>query len=258
MPDDRNAIVLYDAVNSPAGRRVRMTLIEKGAAFEIHWLNLALLDQKRPDYLQLNPSGLVPTLVHAGNVLFESNVINEYLDAILPVPSLVPRDPLERATMQMWMAFELELAKPFRDAIYETHARERLRSLGVTAESLPALIGARTPNPVYLRMTQQLLATPRNDALLEDRIAILCERLAWLEARLADGRPWLLGASFTLADIAVAPRLALFPLIGVDDLPLRFPGIGAYLERIAARPSWAASDLRPVAGRDVLQVMPAL
>jgi glutathione S-transferase len=243
-------IVLYDALNSPACRRVRMTLLEKGLDFEIRWTNLGLLDQKRPAYLALNPSGLVPTLVHDGRILFESNAINEYLDAIFPDPALVPQSPLQQAQMRMWMAYELEWAKPFRDAIYETYARERLRNSGVTPESLPDLVRARTTNSAYLNMALQLLTTPRNEALLADRVEILFERMSWMENQLRDQRQWLLGDRFSLADIALAPRIAMFPLIGVDDLYQRFPLIGAFMARIAARPSWRDSDLRPEAGEE--------
>ena len=256
MPTQKDHIVLHDAVNSPAGRRVRMTLFEKGLAFEIRWMNLALLDQKRGPYLAMNPSGLVPTLVHDGRILFESNVINEYLDATFPVPRLVPGDPVKQAEMRMWMAFELEWAKPFRTAIYETYAKDRLRSSGVTPESLPGLIGERTNNQAYLHMARHLLVAPRDDGLLEDCIAILFERMAWMESQLRDGRRWLLGSRFSLADIAVAPRLAMFPLIGVDDLYRRFPLIGSYMGRLATRRSWRESDLQPASGRDVLTIGP--
>ena len=67
-----------------------MVLLEKGQAAEIRWLNLSLMDQKQDWYLSLNPNGVVPTLLHGEQVLFESNVINEYLDAVLPQPALVP------------------------------------------------------------------------------------------------------------------------------------------------------------------------
>jgi hypothetical protein len=86
-------IVLYDGGGTPSPRRVKMCLIEKGLSFKIKWLNLALMDQKAPSYLKLNPMGLVPTLVHDGKTIFESNVINEYIEAQSPNPPLVPRRP---------------------------------------------------------------------------------------------------------------------------------------------------------------------
>ena len=95
-----------------------MCLLEKGIPFEIHWMNLALMDQKAPWYLEMNPNGLVPTLKHGDAVIYESNVINEYLDSITGEPKLMPADPYEQAQVRMWMAFELDWAKAFRDAIY--------------------------------------------------------------------------------------------------------------------------------------------
>jgi glutathione S-transferase len=74
-------LVLYTVAGVPSPRRVKMCLFEKGLLFKIKWLNLALMDQKQPSYLKLNPTGLVPTLVHDGKAIFESNVINEYIDA---------------------------------------------------------------------------------------------------------------------------------------------------------------------------------
>ncbi len=76
--------ILYDAANSPCARKVRMMLIENDIEFESRWLALAVMEQKQPWYLKLNPNGLVPTLLHNDNVIFEANVIIEYLDQILP------------------------------------------------------------------------------------------------------------------------------------------------------------------------------
>jgi glutathione S-transferase len=256
MTVDAPKFVLHDAANSPAGRRVRIMLLEKGQTFEIRWLNLALLDQKRPDYLALNPNGLVPTLLHEGRVLFDSTVINEYLEEIFPVPRLVPGEPWGRADMRMCVAFELELAKPFRDAVYETHARRRIADSGLTVEALAAATEERGAALVHRQRSERLLTTPSDPQRLQESYALLIERLEWLERRLGDGRPWLLGDRFTLADITVAPRLALFPLIGMADVPRTHPCIGAYLQRMGERPSFRQSDLSPAPGELVRRVSP--
>ena len=86
-------IVLYDGAGTPSPRRVKLCLIEKGLPFKIKWLNLGLMDQKSPEYLKISPTGLVPALVHKGRAIYESNVINEYIDAVYPHPPLVPKDP---------------------------------------------------------------------------------------------------------------------------------------------------------------------
>lgn len=243
-------LVLYDAANSPCGRRVRMCLLEKGLDFEIRWLNLGLMDQKQPWYLKLNPNGLVPTLVHGERVIYESNVINEYLEALQPEPRLVPEDPYERAQMRMWMAFELDWAKPFRDAIYETMAKTRIKATGVTAETLAGEITKRTSNPFYLKFAKKVLTAPRDEELIRDRHTVLLEKMDLMEERLADGRQWLVGDRFSLADIALGPRTDMFPIIEVPDLYARYPRIGGFMERLKARPSWANSAILPEKGEE--------
>jgi glutathione S-transferase len=162
-------LTLYDAASVPSPRRVKLCLFEKGLPFKIKWLNLGLMDQKQPSYLKLNPMGLVPTLVHDGKVLYESNVINEYLDAVFPNPRLVPKDAFGQARMRMWFAFENDFAKPFRDAVYETMGKERLQGTGITPEKLREEIGKRTKNEAYIRFATKVLTAPRDDALIADR-----------------------------------------------------------------------------------------
>ena len=241
-------LVLYDAAGAPSPRRVRMCLLEKGLPFTIKWLNLGLMDQKSPAYLKLNPTGLVPTLVYDGKAIFESNVINEYIDAVFPSPPLVPGDSYGQAQMRMWFAFENDFGKPFRDAAYETFAKERLQSAGFTPENLRVEISKRTKNEAYIRFATKVLTTPRDEDVIADRQHVMLEKMAEMDDRLADGRTWLCGDRFTLADIALAPRIDMFPVVGVADLYQRFPRIGAFMERVKARPSWAASGVRPKAG----------
>src|SRR5713226_4272858 len=113
-----DAITLYDYHGSPCARRVRIVLLEKGLTWTTRLVDLTRMEQKRPEYLKLNPNGLVPTLVHGDRVLFESNVITEYLDDVFPSPRLYPDDPWERAQAKMWQAFELAMAKEFRPLMY--------------------------------------------------------------------------------------------------------------------------------------------
>ena len=241
-------LVLYDAGGTPSPRRVKLCLLEKGLPFRIKWLNLALMDQKAPSYLKLNPMGLVPTLVHEGKALYESNVINEYIDAIFPEPPLVPKDAYGQAQMRMWFAFENDFGKPFRDAVYETFGKDRLKSTGVTADKLREEIGKRTGNSSYLRFATKVLTAPRDNALIADRQEVMLEKMAEMDDRLADGRPWLCGEQFTLADIALGPRVDMLPVVGLTDVYARFPRVGKFMERMKARPSWAASAVRPEPG----------
>ena len=249
-------LVLYDALNSPAGRRVRITLLEKNLRADVRWLNLAHMEQKRPEFLRINPNGTVPALRHGEETVFESAVICEYLDALGSGLRLVPQDPRLQRRMREWIAYEQEWAKPFREAIYETYARERLRGSGITAEELPARISANTVNPAWLHLAQSLLARGIDHAALADRVAILMERLCWMEEQLADGRTWLLGDTFSLADIALAPRIEMFPFIGVTDIAQRFPRIGRFMSGMRARPSWEPSGRMPAPGVSITRLGP--
>jgi glutathione S-transferase len=249
-------LVLYDAAGVPSPRRVKICLFEKGLPFKIKWLNLGLMDQKRADYLKLNPTGLVPTLIDNGRAIYESNVINEYIDAIYPNPPLVPKDAFSQAEMRMWFAFENDFAKPFRDAAYETLGKERLQSTGITAEKLREEISKRTSNEAYIRFATKVLTTPRDNELLADRHQVMMEKMAQMDDRLSDGRSWLCGDQFTLADIALGPRVDMFPIIGITSLYERFPRIGQFMARLKARPSWTASAVRPEPGETERMVQP--
>lgn len=88
-------LAIYSMVVCPFAQRTRMLLALKGIPFDLHELDLS---KPRPaDFLELNPSGKVPVIVHDGRVLNESSVINEYLDEVFPDPPLMPADPYRRA-----------------------------------------------------------------------------------------------------------------------------------------------------------------
>jgi glutathione S-transferase len=237
-----NGIILYDSPTSPCGRRVRMTLIEKGLGFEIRWLNIALMEQKQDWFLAINPNGTVPAAVIDGKPLFESHAITGYLEALWPEPPLMPEDAYARAEVAMWQAWELAWAKPFAEIIYESAMKSRLRGLGLPPEDLIEKVSQNTKSPVYHRKVLKVLTSEPDEDLVADRLEQIFERLAHLETALGDGREWLVGGRFSLADISVAPRIDMFPRIGVTDIATRFPAMGRYLERVRARPSWAASE----------------
>ena len=100
------AIVLYNAPQSTCSQRVRFVLHAKGLAFEEHKLNLLEGDQLKPDYLAINPNGVVPSLVHDGVPVIDFSVIIEYLDEAYPEPSpLRPRELTDLARMRTMMRY---------------------------------------------------------------------------------------------------------------------------------------------------------
>jgi glutathione S-transferase len=99
------AFTLYNAPQSTCSQRVRFVFNAKNIAFDEVKLNLLAGDQLKPDYLKLNPNGVVPTLDHDGDIVTDSTVITEYLDEISPAGSFTPQSPVLRARMRALMHY---------------------------------------------------------------------------------------------------------------------------------------------------------
>src|SRR5918995_4215107 len=82
--------------------RTRMVLHEKGIDFNVHEVDLS---NKSEEFLSVSPYGKVPVLRVNGTSLYESNIVNEYLDEVYDSPKLMPNDPEQRALVRSWMAF---------------------------------------------------------------------------------------------------------------------------------------------------------
>ena len=83
-------MILHHGWRSSASRRVRLCLEEKGLQYEGHVVDMAEMEHHSPDYLKINPLGVIPTLIHDGKPLHESGTICEYLDETFPDPPLRP------------------------------------------------------------------------------------------------------------------------------------------------------------------------
>jgi RNA polymerase-associated protein len=100
-------MVLYSGTTCPFSQRCRFVLFEKGMDFEIRDVDLF---NKPEDINTMNPYGQVPILVERDLVLYESNIINEYIDERFPHPQLMPADPVMRARTRLFLFnFEREL-----------------------------------------------------------------------------------------------------------------------------------------------------
>jgi maleylpyruvate isomerase len=97
---DLENLTLHGFFRSSATYRVRIALNLKGLSFQYLSYNLRDQQQRAPDYLALNPQGLVPTLEIGGAVLTQSLAICEYLDELHPAPALLPASALERAKVR--------------------------------------------------------------------------------------------------------------------------------------------------------------
>lgn len=194
-------IKLYDFKSSPNCQRVKIVLAEKNLPYEIVPIDLRKQEQKTPAYLKLNPYGKVPVLTDDGTVLYESCIINEYLNEKYPNPPLMPGDPGKRAKARILIDYGLA----HLDGAYQ-----KLR-MEVTKDPK--------------EQSQQVIDTAKSD---------LRKLLQRLEEELGD-QPYLLG-DFSLADADLLPRFARLEGFGVlPDASL--PRLGKYLERMKERPS---------------------
>jgi glutathione S-transferase len=95
-------VEIISSATCPFAQRTRMALIEKGIDFDLTAIDL----NDKPDwFLKISPYGKVPVLRHDGAVIFESAVINEYLEEVFPERPLLPRDPVRRAQARIWIDF---------------------------------------------------------------------------------------------------------------------------------------------------------
>ena len=210
---------LYNAPQSTCSQRVRFVLNAKKLAFDEVKLNLLEGDQLKPDYLKLNPNGVVPTLDHDGAIVTDSTVITEYLDEVSPAGSFTPEAPATRAHMRALMHFIDEMpaaavrVPTFNLAFLPSFQKMSREAFIAIAESKPLR------REFMLSMGQTGFPKTELDAALA-RLRRAYERMD-IEIEKSGG-PWLLGKKITLADVAVMPALVRMNdlnLPGWQDLP---------------------------------------
>ena len=205
---------LYHFDRSPFGWKVRLVLAEKG----IPWEGIVPQDKANdPAFGRLNPFRMTPVLQLAdGRTIYESTVINEYLEETHPSPPMLPSDPYERARVRMIEDTTDQQLYPAIRAV--TTAR---------FEYAPPVLIRRKPADV-------------NERQFAEALPKLHDQLARLDAAL-EGRTWFGGEVFSLADAALAaPLTATLPLLGILPDP-RYERLARWTQRIAERPSYRAS-----------------
>ena len=192
---------LYNTHRCPYARRTRIVLHEKAVDFETYEVDLG---NKSEEFLSISPTGKVPVVVVNGDSLYESNVINQYIDEVFEVPKLLPEDPKERAYARIWMTS----ADDFFQAVFiASTGRERGFAEERIEEALEKLRATLAGAEEHLR---------RREYLVDE---------------------------FSLADIAYAGNfvrlreLAERGAIALTD----YPNVAAWIERIEARKSYKAS-----------------
>jgi len=228
------AFKLYNAPQSTCSQRVRFVFNGKKLPFEEVKLNLLEGDQLKPDYLKLNPNGVVPTLDHDGAIIIDSLVIAEYLDEVAPGNSFTPEDSVERARMRALMHFIDEMpaaavrVPTFNLAFLPSFQKMSRAAFTEMAESKPVR------REFMLTMGQTGFPKHEMDAALA-RLRRAYERMdAEIER---SGGPWLLGKEITLADVAVMPSLVRIHDLGMPDWQ-DLPRVATWFENIRAHPAF--------------------
>ena len=103
-------LLLYHGLASTCSKKVRLCLYEKGLKFESRLLDLQKFEQHAPEYLAINPNGVVPSLVVNERAVIESSVIIEFIDDAFPEPELRPNNSFDRATMRLWTKYSDDTA----------------------------------------------------------------------------------------------------------------------------------------------------
>lgn len=207
-------MILYDYPASPNCRKVRIVLSEKGLECERRLVDISKGQHRADAFLAINPHGRLPALqddVPDGDgvrtiSVYDSTVINEYLEDAYPDPPLFPRTAPERAAAR--------LLEDWADSLLIEPAGELYAQFVFTAESR------------------------RQKTRIEDARRRSLELLRRVDEILADGRPYVLG-DYSIADAAMTPSMAYITQFGTP-VPEVMPRVHEWFVRLKSRPSFQA------------------
>lgn len=223
---------LYHARLSNSSMRVRLLLEEKALSWTSHLLDATRQDNLTVEYLRINPSSLIPALVHDGVVVTESSDILYHLEERFPDPRFAPTEEGETALMREWV-----------DLAASSHPT-------TLKPWMYHVTGTRTKRPEDMERYRQLQSDPdlvafhqrALDGFSEEETADAVRRnhaiLARMEAALTES-PWLVGEAYGLADIAWFPNVLLLDLLGFPTGD--YPAVRRWLAVVRARPAARAA-----------------
>ena len=194
-------IKLYDFPQSPNCQKVKLVLAEKDLSYETVFVDLMNNAQRSADFLRLNPYGKVPVLIDEDEVIYDSTIINEYLDDEYPHPPLMPTGSDERARARLF--------EDFADNSFIPQSNVLATELSKAADQID----------------QERIQRYRSD---------LVRVLEFLDRHL-EGKEYLV-QEFSLADVAFVPRLLVLAPLGVT-VPESLTNVMAWIERLGQRPS---------------------
>jgi len=227
-------LVLYHHDKSTCSQKVRICLAEKGVDWDSHQVDLRNSENLSPEYLAINPNGVVPAFVHDGRPIIESTVMCEYVDEVWPDGTkLTPDDPIERADMRAWLRFIDEVpSMAVRVPSFQDKFLARFKAM--SEEEYAAF---RDQNTLRREFFMRLNRTGFSDEEYDNSIRQLEMTVERIDKALENG-PWLVGAQYTIADICVAPLFQRMEDLGMSDLWADYPRVTDWFERLKARPAY--------------------
>ncbi|HUA34732.1 MAG TPA: glutathione S-transferase family protein [Candidatus Binataceae bacterium] len=197
-------IKLYDFLSCPYGQKVRIVLAEKSLSYDLVPVDLTQSEHRRPEFLRLNPFGRVPVLVDEDSTIYDSTIINEYLEDEYPEPPVLP------AIGSSGMRSRARIFEDFADTSFTPQVGQLI------AEASKAE-GERDQN----RLTRLHQSVERILDYLNNELK---------------GQQFLAG-EFSVADIGFAPRLLVLKDLGIDVAGNNRANVDAWLKRMIERPS---------------------
>jgi glutathione S-transferase len=227
---------LYHAAISNCSQKVRLCLDEKGLDWQSHAVNLQQSEHLTPEFLSINPKGLIPVLVHDGVVIIESSDIIAYIDRTFPSPPLCPQAPQDRALLEAWLTLWDETQTHIKTLTHAGRIGGFRRAAGRLPIELAMARDNGLRNPDLVEFLAELASA---EGLSADRVAVAADaaqdRLCRLEDRLS-AHEWLAGASFSLADLAwsIDIHRFLFLEMSLDA----YPSVRRWYQAIRSRPAF--------------------
>jgi glutathione S-transferase len=200
---------LYHFSISNCSQKARFCLEEKGLPWTSHPVDLSNNEHLTPEFIAINPKGLVPVLVHDGVVVTESSDIIDYIDQHFPNPSLRPSDPEEREHMYRWLKLWDETQIWLKTLSHNTILKDRAAMMRPVMGKLETLV----KNDELVEFMREFTSPEGLSRIRLERATTWIERvLGDLDERLA-AHQWLAGDAFSLADIAWSIDIHRFELI---------------------------------------------
>lgn len=217
-----------------------MALNEKGVEWESRYVDLFRFEQLKPDYLAINPGGVVPTLVYDGHPIREATIINEFIDQAFSGPALIPADPVRAAGMRQFVRASDEALAPIALLTYVKYILPKLR-LRWGEDELRKQAALRPTK--FLR---DLHSRGVRGEIGEDELRQAADEIEGLldgiESALTTEGAWLAG-EFSLADVTLAPYMFRLSALGQDRFwsQAKRPRLNDWYRRLSARPAFQAA-----------------